>query len=60
VVQALQARGVPVIVFGTAMSTHFPLLRRTRADVLGCDWRIELDQVGTDRCASRRLARVQR
>ena len=43
-VQALQAKGVPVIVFGTAMSTHLPLLRRTGADVLGCDWRIELDQ----------------
>ena len=43
-VQALQAKGVPVIVFGTSMSTHLPLLRRTGADVLGCDWRIEIDQ----------------
>jgi len=43
-VQALQAKGVPVIVFGTAMSTHLPLLRKTGADVLGCDWRIEIDQ----------------
>jgi len=43
-VRALQAKGVPVIVFGTAMSTHLPLLRKTGADVLGCDWRIELDQ----------------
>jgi len=43
-VQAVQARGVPVIVFGTAMSTHLPLLRRTGAEVIGCDWRIELDQ----------------
>jgi uroporphyrinogen decarboxylase len=43
-VHALQAKGVPVIVFGTAMSTHLPLLRKTGADVLGCDWRIELDQ----------------
>ena len=33
-VQALQAKGVPVIVFGTAMSTHLPLLRKTGADVL--------------------------
>ena len=43
-VAALQAKGVPVIVFGTAMSTHLPLLRRTGADVLGVDWRIDLDQ----------------
>ena len=43
-VSALRAKGVPVIVFGTAMSTHLPLLRKTDADVLGCDWRIELDQ----------------
>ena len=31
--QALKATGVPVIVFGTAMSTHLPLLKRTGADV---------------------------
>ena len=43
-VSALQAKGVPVIVFGTAMSTHLPLLRRTGADVLGVDWRIDIDQ----------------
>ena len=45
-VQAVQAKGVPVIVFGTAMSTHLPLLRRTGADVLGCDWRIESTRRG--------------
>jgi uroporphyrinogen decarboxylase len=43
-VSALQAKGVPVIVFGTNMSPHLPLLRRTGADVLGVDWRIDLDQ----------------
>ena len=43
-VQALKAKGVPVIIFGTAMSTHLPLLQKTGADVLGCDWRIEIDQ----------------
>jgi uroporphyrinogen decarboxylase len=43
-VSGLQEKGVPVIVFGTAMSTHLPLLRRTGADVLGVDWRIEIDQ----------------
>jgi uroporphyrinogen decarboxylase len=43
-VKALQAKGVPVILFGTAMSTHLPLLERTGADVIGLDWRIELDE----------------
>ncbi len=43
IVSALRSTGVPVILFGTAMSTHLPLLRRTGADVLGVDWRIEMD-----------------
>ncbi|MCI0570658.1 MAG: uroporphyrinogen decarboxylase [Myxococcaceae bacterium] len=43
-VKALQEKGVPVILFGTAMSTHLPLLKRTGADVIGLDWRIEMDE----------------
>src|SRR5262249_33999431 len=43
-VAAPRAKGVPVIVFGPAMSSRLPLLRRTGADVLGVDWRIEIDQ----------------
>lgn len=43
-VKELQATGVPVIVFGTAMSTHLPLLKRTGADVVGLDWRIQADE----------------
>jgi uroporphyrinogen decarboxylase len=43
-VAALQATGVPVIVFGTSMSTLLPQLVRTGADVIGCDWRIHLDE----------------
>jgi uroporphyrinogen decarboxylase len=43
-VKELQATGVPVILFGTGMSTHLPLLKRTGADVIGQDWRIEMDQ----------------
>jgi uroporphyrinogen decarboxylase len=46
-VEALQATGVPVIVFGTGMSTLLPLLVRTGADVVGCDWRIHLDEART-------------
>ncbi len=43
-VVALQATGVPVVVFGTSMSTLLPQLVRTGADVIGCDWRIHLDE----------------
>lgn len=39
----LQATGVPVIYFGTDMNGLLPLLRQTGADVLGADWRINLD-----------------
>jgi uroporphyrinogen decarboxylase len=42
-VHELKATGVPVIVFGTSMSTLLPQLVRTGADVIGCDWRIHLD-----------------
>jgi uroporphyrinogen decarboxylase len=43
-VKELQATGVPVIVFGTHMSNHLPLLKRTGADVIGLDWRMEMDE----------------
>lgn len=43
-VQAVRARGVPAILFGTAMSTQLTRMRRTGADVIGCDWRIEIDE----------------
>jgi uroporphyrinogen decarboxylase len=35
--------GVPVILFGTSMSTLLPLMKTTGADVVGLDWRIEMD-----------------
>src|SRR6185503_9811328 len=38
-VEALKPQ-VPVILFGTSMSTLFPLMKRTGADVLGVDWRM--------------------
>jgi uroporphyrinogen decarboxylase len=43
-VAALQESGVPVILFGTGMSTLLPLMKRTGADVVGLDWRIEIDE----------------
>lgn len=42
IVAALQGSAVPVILFGTGMSTLLPLMRSTGADVLGLDWRIEI------------------
>jgi uroporphyrinogen decarboxylase len=42
-VQALKAKGVPVIVFGTGMTTHLTRLKATGADVIGLDWRVEAD-----------------
>lgn len=44
-VQAVKARfpQAPVIYFGTGMSTLLERMKRTGADVIGLDWRIELD-----------------
>jgi uroporphyrinogen decarboxylase len=36
--------GVPVISFGTQTSGFLPLLRQAGGDVIGVDWRIELDE----------------
>lgn len=44
IVSELKATGVPVVLFGTGMSTHLPLLKRTGADVVGLDWRIRIDE----------------
>jgi len=44
IVAAARAKGVPVIIFGTAMSTHLQGLRETGADVVGVDWRMNLDE----------------
>ena len=45
IVQAVKSKHpeVPVIFFGTGMSTLLPQLKETGADVIGLDWRIELD-----------------
>jgi uroporphyrinogen decarboxylase len=44
IVTTLKASSVPVILFGTSMSTLLPRLKRTGADVIGLDWRIEIDE----------------
>lgn len=43
-VAGAQEAGVPVIFFGTSMSTLLPLSKQTGADVLGLDWRISIDE----------------
>jgi uroporphyrinogen decarboxylase len=43
ITSAAQKAGVPVIVFGTAMSGLLPLIKKTGAEVIGLDWRIQAD-----------------
>ncbi len=43
-VRRVQAMGVPVIYFGVDTAALLPTMRRTGADVLGLDWRVELDR----------------
>jgi uroporphyrinogen decarboxylase len=42
IIREVQAKGVPVILFGTGMSTLLEPMKRTGADVIGLDWRIEI------------------
>jgi uroporphyrinogen decarboxylase len=42
VIQALRA-GTPVIHFGTGTATLLPLMREAGGDVIGLDWRVDLD-----------------
>jgi uroporphyrinogen decarboxylase len=43
-VQKLKQTGVPVIYFGTDSSTLLASMQETGADVIGLDWRIQLDE----------------
>ena len=43
-VRQIQTIGIPVIYFGTGAGTFLPLMARAGADVLGVDWRVELDE----------------
>ena len=42
-VQRLQKTGAPVICFGTDSATLLPSMQETGAEVVGLDWRIQLD-----------------
>ncbi|MFZ1142207.1 MAG: uroporphyrinogen decarboxylase [Candidatus Sulfotelmatobacter sp.] len=43
-VEQLQKTGAPVIYFGTDSATLLPAMKETKADVIGLDWRIPLDE----------------
>jgi len=40
----IKATGVPVIYFGTGTATLLSAIKQTRAEVIGVDWRVPLDQ----------------
>ena len=44
VVEQAKSASVPVIYFGTDLNGMLPLLRETGADVIGLDWRTEIDR----------------
>jgi len=43
-VKDLQKAGAPVIYFGTGSSALLPVMKETGADVIGLDWRLNLDE----------------
>jgi uroporphyrinogen decarboxylase len=43
-IQRVQAMGVPVIYFGVDTASLLPTFRELRADVIGLDWRVPLDE----------------
>ena len=59
VLTAAQAKGVPVIHFGTNTTTLLPQMKRAGGDVLGLDWRLPLDEgwkiIGHDRAVQGNL-----
>lgn len=42
-VAELKATGAPVIYFGTDTATLIPYMKQTRAEVIGIDWRVQID-----------------
>jgi uroporphyrinogen decarboxylase len=47
-IERIRSSGVPVIHFGTGASGFFRELHAAGGDVLGCDWRINIDQAWMD------------
>jgi len=47
-IERIRATGVPVIHFGTGASGFFRELHAASGDVMGVDWRVNIDQAWTD------------
>jgi uroporphyrinogen decarboxylase len=47
-IERVRSTGVPVIHFGTGASGYFRELHAAGGDVMGCDWRINIDQAWMD------------
>ncbi len=47
-IERIRSNGVPVIHFGTGTSGFFRELHAAGGDVMGCDWRINIDQAWMD------------
>jgi uroporphyrinogen decarboxylase len=47
-IERIKSSGVPVIHFGTGASGYFRELHAAGGDVMGCDWRINIDQAWMD------------
>jgi uroporphyrinogen decarboxylase len=44
IIEQVQRTGVPIIHFGTDTATLLPLMKEAGGDVIGLDWRIDLDR----------------
>ncbi len=59
IIEQLKPLGVPVILFGTGTSGNLELLTAAGSDVVGVDWRINIDEawarIGTDRAVQGNL-----
>ena len=47
-IERIKSAGVPVIHFGTGASGYFRELHAAGGDVMGCDWRINIDVAWLD------------
>ncbi len=59
IIEQVQRTGVPIIHFGTDSATLLPLMKEAGGDVIGLDWRIDLDRgwetIGFDRAVQGNL-----
>lgn len=59
IIEQVQRTGVPLIHFGTDTATLLPLLKEAGGDVIGLDWRVDLDRgwetIGVERAVQGNL-----